>query len=248
MSIESRLPGYAYEDQCENPKEAYLLQQFDNPEKIELNGEIIDVVDIAPTELKSETPTVIVPGFSATPETLKDLIIRTAEVGRRVISAEAPHGIDTDGKQAELPEAEMRKMEVLWQILENKKLDKINVIANSEAAIYVTTLAALHPERFSNIVLVEPAGLIGEDKFFKLLKRFVQDAREEEKQAKFKKKVKYPSSLSTGVKSILSNMPASIREVSAISNSDITKTLQRVRKSGVGISIIHAVDDKVFPM
>ncbi|MFA7662329.1 MAG: hypothetical protein WCX88_00220, partial [Patescibacteria group bacterium] len=77
-----------------NSEEKDLLEQFENSKEIDFNGKLFKVIDIAPKELKTKIPTLMIPGFSATPEALKDAILRIAEKGRRVISAEAPHGID----------------------------------------------------------------------------------------------------------------------------------------------------------
>lgn len=231
-----------------NLNEQHLLQQFDSPEKVEFGDKAIEVVDVTPESSKTETATLMMPGFSATSEALKDAILRTAEAGRRVISFKEPHGIDVTQRETELPEAEARKLELILQLVEKKGLDKVNVISNSESAIYVTAAAALYPEKFENIVFIEPAGLIGEDSFMELLKRFVQDAKEQGRQDKSKEKVKYPSPASVGIKSVLSDLFASIKEVKAIAHSNIAPALEQVHKSGIGVSIIHAVDDKIFPI
>lgn len=109
-------------------------------------------------------------------------------------------------------------------------------------------LPELKPEKFSHIVLIEPAGLIGEDNFFQLIKRVLADIKEEKARDVEKEKVAYPSPKSVGIKSVLSNITASIKEVQAIAQSDIVAALERIHESGIGISIIHAVDEKVFPM
>jgi len=80
--VESRIPK----------NELSLLDQFSSTEDIEVNGKNIKVVDIEPKDRKTETPTLMIGGFSATPDALKDSILQTAEAGRRVISAYAPHG------------------------------------------------------------------------------------------------------------------------------------------------------------
>jgi hypothetical protein len=225
----------------ENIREEELVEQFDDAESIDLKGEQIKIIDIAPEKLKTEVATLMVPGFSATPEDMKDAIIQTAETGRRVISAETPHGIDAN-------EASERKLEAILQTIEGKGLDKVNVITNSEGAIYVTAAAALFPEKFENIVLIEPAGLIGKGSFWGVLERFAQDAREETRKHKSQPKLKYPAPRVIGVKQILSDLFASIKEVNAIAKADITETLKKLHELGIGVSIIHAVDDKVFPM
>lgn len=213
-----------------------------------MNGEQVFVVDISPEELTYEIPTIIMPGFSATPEALKDSILRTAEDGRRVISAYAPHGIEVAEQRSDLPEAEMRKLELLLTLIEAKGLEKVNVISNSEASIYVTAAAVLYPEKFSNIVYVEPAGLIGDDSFFQLLRRTHQDIQEEKKHKASQTMVKFPSPSNVGPKSIMAGIGASIKEIQAIAKADITPGLIAIHEAGVGVSIIHAVDDKIFPM
>ncbi len=234
-------------------EEEYLLKQFDNPEKINLGGEgedreNIEIVDISPRELKTEVPTIMLPGFTVTPAALKDAILRTAQAGRRVISAYAPHGIDIKEKRTDLPEAELRKLELLLKIIEAKKLDKVNVIANSESAIYATAAAVLYPEKFADIVYMEPAGLIGDDSFLKLILRTQSDDKMFKKHKDSLQPLKYPSSPEIGKKSIRSDILASIKEVIAISKADITPGLEEIHKQGVGVSIIHAADDRIFPM
>ena len=228
-------------------EEEYLVKQFHNPKKLDLNGEKIDVVDISPRETIKGIPTLILPGFSATPLALKDMIIRTAEQGRRVISADAPHGINIKDRQSDLPDAEMRKLELVLKTMEVSGLEKVNVIGHSESAIYIVAAAALYPEKFANIVLVEPAGLQGKDNALSLLFRFLEDMKEDARQSKDFKKVKFPSP-NVGVHSVLSDVVASAKELHAISKVDISQVLEKIRESGVKVSIIHAVDDKLFPM
>ena len=228
-------------------EEEYLTRQFHNPKKLNLNGEDIEVVDISPREIKKEIPTLILPGFSATPLALKDMIVRTAEQGRRVISADAPHGINIKDRQSDLPDAEMRKLELVLKMIETSGLKQVNVIGHSESAIYITAAAALYPEKFANIVLIEPAGLQGKDNPLSLLFRFLEDRKEDSNQSTNFKKVKFPSP-NVGVHSVLSDVVASAKELHAISKVDISRVLEKIRESGVKVSVIHAVDDKLFPM
>jgi pimeloyl-ACP methyl ester carboxylesterase len=231
-------------------QEQALFEQFNHPEKFELNGMIIKVVDIQPQKLKTNIPTIVVPGFSATPDTLKDLILQTALAGRRVISAYAPHGISlkTKNKDVNLPEAEMRKLELLLQLISVKNFSRVNVIANSEGAIAVTTAATLYPDKFANIILIDPAGLIGDDNFFQLAKRKMADAEAEELFLPKFKKVRYPASKIDAIESFLINIPASLKEIHAIAHSDITENLKKIHEAGIGLKIIHGIDDKIFPL
>lgn len=232
---------------AETPKEK-LLRSFDKGEMLEMNGEQVRIVDIAPDKLKSQIPTLILPGFSATPDALKDVIIKTAEAGRRVVSSYAPHGIEPGDAEADLAHAELRKLALTLKMIEHKNIEKVNVIANSEASIYLLAAAKMYPEKFANIVLIEPAGLYGDDTVWNLLKRTYADMQENEAQKPTERPAEFPSPRSVGIKSILSNPAASLREMRAIVDADITESLKSVHDAGVRLSIIHAVDDKLFPM
>lgn len=257
-------------------EDARLLKQFENPEALILNGEKIDVVDLKPETFRNETPVLYLPGFSATPDTLQEAILRTAEAGRRVISAYAPHGIDmrkpldksTLGLESgypDLPEAELRKVELLRSLIAEKKLDKVSVIAHSEAAIWVTAEAAMHPDLFDNVVLVEPAGMIGKDTFGGLIKRTISDLKEvgvqDKKNAERERyleskgtrgygkraNARYVAPMS-GPKSVSSDLPASIREIQAIAAADIAPSLKKMHEAGIGITVVHATEDKIYPI
>jgi pimeloyl-ACP methyl ester carboxylesterase len=259
-----------------NPDEQRLLDQFNNPEKIILNGEEIEVVDISPSpeNLKGELPVLYLPGFSATPEALKSAILQTAQAGRRVISANAPHGVEAkpwfyksvlglENENPDLPEAELRKTMLLRELIKKKGLQKVSVIAHSEAAIWVTAEASVHPGRFSEVVYVDPAGLTGKDTAPGLAKKTLDDLRQSGKLDKKetareeflrqqgsqgyekRKEAKYIS-MTAGLKSMASNPAASLREMQAIANADITPGLKKMHEAGIGIGVIHAKDDKVF--
>ena len=224
-----------------------LLHQFNRPESVKVGDADGLTVHLSPEQKKTEIPTFVLGGFSATPDALKDALIRTAEAGREVFSPHAPHGVKTEERSG-MAMAMTRKLQVLFGSMDAKGINKTNVIAHSSAAVYAAAAAAANPERFENIVLVEPAGLIGQDSLLKLLGRTIQDMKGTGEAAKGLKPVAYQSDLSVGAKSILSNLYRSYRELEAIAGSDITDSLKKAHDAGVGISIIHAVDDEVFPM
>ncbi len=221
---------------------------IDKPGKVRLNNEDVDVVDIYFGKNKTYRATIVLPGFSATPESLKNLILSVAESGRRVISAYAPHGIKSGRKISDLPEAEARKAELLLRLIEIKGLNKVNIIGHSEASIYATAVTILIPEKIENLILISPAGLIGKDNIFSLLRRVIEDEKERARQRGTFKKLRYPSPISVTIQSILSDPLASMKEALAIARSDITSALSKVRQLGVGVSIVHTVDDRFFPM
>ncbi len=226
-----------------------IENQFDNREKIEVLEQELEIVDVCPEKEKEKTPVVIAPGWNATLEVFKDNILTMAKLGRRTISIDSPHGIKTE-KDENYPTVELKKVAALIEIIEKKGIDKIDAVGHSEAGIYLSIAATLYPEKFRNIVLVNPGGMIGKDNIGRLLVDFSKDIiKQVVKCAKDKDYLKPTlKAFWEGGKSIRSDPLGAIKEVFAISDSQIHKLLQQLKKQGIGISIIHSVDDKAFPM
>lgn len=225
-------------------------QQFENPELLEIGQEKFKVVDVKPEISKTETPVLVAHGFAATPRSFKENIVAFAENGRRAISIEAPHGVETKGEQEGVPQAELRKMLAVLEMLEKKDINQTDVMAHSEAAIYTCFAAKLHPEKFRNFVLVNPAGMIGKDTFGRLAKDFSRDKIQETlnliKEKNFSPGTK--QIIIDGARALSLHLPKSYQEAKAISGAQIHEMLKDLKKGGHGISVIHSVDDQVFPM
>lgn len=230
-----------------------LEQQFRNREKIELPEGDIEIVDIKPDKQKTEVPVILGLGWGGAPDAYKNNILSLAESGRRTIAIDAIHGIDHSIKNeaAEtLPEAELRKVAALIQALENKNIEKADAVGYSEGGIYVTLAAMLYPEKFRNLVLVNPGGMVGKDKevrltagFLKdLVKHFIDSIGDKE----FLKR--FTAFYGGMVKSAAKDIVRAVQEISAISDSQIQEFLENIKAQGLGISIIHTVDDNAFPM
>ncbi|MDA2922232.1 alpha/beta hydrolase [Patescibacteria group bacterium AH-259-L07] len=226
-----------------------LTEQFETPEAMEFYGGEVEVVDIHPENKKTEIPVVVAPGWAATPEVLRDNILTLAELGRRTISIKSPHGIKAE-KIKNFPEAELRKAAALIKTLEKKDIDKVDAVGHSEAGIYLTLAATLYPDKFRNIVLVDPGGMIGKDNPWRLSVGFLQDiVKQIIRGIKDRKLARSTlTSFREGRKSISSDPARAFKEAIAISRTQIHELVRELKKKGVGISIIHAVDDKIFPM
>lgn len=227
----------------------YLSTQFKNPEVFTFNGKAIEVVDLQPNIPKTETPVVLAPGWSATPETHKQSILTLAELGRRTISIKSYHGIKAN-KIENLPDAELRKTAAVIKVLNQKEIEKADFIGHSEAGVYLTIAATLYPEKFRNIVLVNPAGLIGKDNVVSLSLRLSADILQEIINSFQNQHHIEPIlvSFKEAIKSIASNPLQSLKEGIAASNSQIQQQLENLKEKGIGISIIHAGKDILFPM
>ncbi len=230
-----------------------IEQQFTERQKIELLGSDLELVDVCPDNLKTQTPLIFGLGWGGDPDAYKNNILSLAKTGRRVISLDAVHGVDhqiNDEQFGDLPEAELRKVAALIEALENKNISQADAVGYSEGGIYVTLAALLYPEKFRNLVLVNPGGMIGQDNEARLtagflrdlVKHFVESFSDKEKLARWAKVY------GGMVKSVAKDLPKALREISAISDAQIENFLRELKSQGLGILIIHSVDDHAFPM
>lgn len=227
-----------------------LEEQFYDKELLEFLGDKFEVVDIKPEKEKTETPVVVAPGWAASPEVFKDNILTLAEEGRRTISIDAAHGIESK-EDVDFPEVELRKATALIETLNHKELDKVDAIGHSEAGIYVTIAATLHPEKFRNLILINPGGMVGEDNLGRLSKNFAHDVLIKQTMDSIKDSQRIKPiirAFKEASKSIVNSPTKTMKEVMAISNTQIHELLKNLKSQGIGISIIHGVDDKAFPM
>jgi pimeloyl-ACP methyl ester carboxylesterase len=229
-----------------------LEEQFSDTETLEFSGGDVEVYDVSPEKTKTETPAIFFPGWALSAEAYKENIIGIAEKGRRVVSFDAPHGIDVE--EAELasgyPEAELRKVFTLIQTIEERGLSEVDIVGHSEGCLVAVIAATLYPEKFRNLVLVNPAGMMGEDKASSLTSRFAHDnlRRFVKGMGDFKKSGRSLKALGKTLKSALGSPIKTFREILAIADSDIRDILEDLKDAGKGIAVVHSVDDKAFPM
>ncbi len=148
-------------------------------EKIELDGKLFEITDVHPEKEKTDVPVMFAPGFVCGPETYKHNIQELAENGRRCMMIDAPHGVSMENIDAERKnnvlnqeKYEMKKAVAFIKALDERKIDKTDAVGHSEGCISVVIAAALYPERFRNLVLVNPGGMIGKDSLIPLIIRF----------------------------------------------------------------------------
>lgn len=107
-------------------------EQFNQKEKIESLGGVIEVVDIKPEQPKTEVPVLFAPGWGETHKTFKDSLEEMSELGRRVLSlSHARDGGDKEEVQdnilniterfADYPADELRKALTLFSCFRRKK-------------------------------------------------------------------------------------------------------------------------------
>lgn len=236
----------------EQLKKPTLAEQFERSETLSLPAGTIEIIDLCPEQLKTQTPAILAPGWAQTPAVYRENLLALAAKNRRILSFRAPHGIETaEGDFAmKAPEAELRKMTALVKVLEEKRIPETDVVAHSEGALYATLAFLSYPEKFRNLVLVNPVGIIGPDNVRRLIVDFsresihqkIHGARDSEQRERLER------SFRESVKSVAESPANTLKEILAISHADIRDILKELKKQGKGISIIHTVDDKVFPM
>lgn len=224
--------------------------QFDKRRKVEVLGGTIEVADISPENPKTETPVIFAPGWGETPEVLKDALMEMSRHNRRVISFSHARGSADAPSLKSYPGVEMQKALALLELLKEGNFEKVDVVAHSEGAINTVIAASMMPERFRNIVFIAPGGMMGKDKFPRLAggfaKYLIQSALRARNEPGGMKNI-FRSGIGAG-KYISANPLKALKEVVAISESEIHEMLRELHREGIGISIIHGVDDPIFPM
>lgn len=224
--------------------------QFKRRVKIKVMGEIVHIIDIKPKILKSTTPILIAPGWANTPIVFKDSLKGLSKLGRRVITVDH----SKIGQNIKLidnySEAELRKALSIIAALDKLGISKIDAVGYSEGGINVVLAASLSPQRFRNIILLNPAGMIGKTSFFELFKRFSIDIVKTSVASIINPPIK--NNVDKSVKSFLNyfiaNPARALKECMEISKTDIRKKIKELKSKGIGISVIHSLSDEVFPI
>jgi pimeloyl-ACP methyl ester carboxylesterase len=181
---------------------------------------------------------------------LKGNILALAETGRRVIYVNAPHGMPTPG-QPGYSLAEMRKVAALLLALETMGAKQVDVVAHSEGAIVAALAATLRPEKFRNLILINPAGLSKKKETSQLAADFSADVLWGELRQLLADRSLAKTILTAWLeagKTIAAAPFKAWQEVEAISVTDIAQLLRGLKQYRINVAVIHAKDDKAFPV
>lgn len=199
------------------------------------------IFDLKPENPKTEVPIFFAQGWGRPTSTITEAIETLYETNRRVVTLDHPRkgGAVDEWYKHKYPKEELRKATSILSILEQKKIEKADLIAQSEGCANAIIAATMDPKKFRNIVLVAPAGMVGKDSFLGMSARFlseqIKDAINKEPKAK----------KSTYIKD---NPLRALAEVKDLSSVQIGEMLKNLKAQGINISIITGVDDKAFPI
>jgi len=242
-------------------------KQYDQPKTVAVGDEKFEIYHAAPGKKKTG-PLLFGHGWPANPRLMRENLYELFNKGREVVFPYTQHGIELDKTiQESDPETlkkfagvQLRKASVFLRTIEEEGLQGINGVAFSEGALHVVIAALMRPERFKNIVLVNPSGIMGKSSIFNFVLGAIRDTKthakrklEEASRAKAqgvapKLDEREDVADDTLAKHLKSGVWASIQEVASIPGTDILDALAKLKELGIGVSIIHSADDKIYDM
>ncbi|MFA7244649.1 MAG: alpha/beta hydrolase [Candidatus Magasanikbacteria bacterium] len=230
-----------------------LHEQFRHPKKIETVDGPLMIHEIIP-ENDREIPVFISSGFTQGADTIEPIAVGLADKGdRRVIFPDLPHGNPSSVRDRELwneSEYHHGKAMTIIKTLEEIDISKTDIVGHSEGCISIIFAAALYPEKFRNIVLVNPAGLIGKDSLLATAKRFLKNLRVSAEQVKQDQAVAEVSKLGKPERdgNFKKDLKKTYNSAKSITMTELEEIMAIVVSKGIKISIIHTEDDNIFPL
>jgi pimeloyl-ACP methyl ester carboxylesterase len=185
---------------------------------------------------------------NANPELIHDTMLPMAEE-RPVILLDHPRAVRdkfiSEGLEKysrEFPEhvRHLEKALNIIALIKQEGLGKVDYVAQSGDTVTALIAAMISPESFKNVVLISPAGMTGEDSFFKVAKRFLIDEGSQQANS--------PQGFwQANVKYVMGNLKAAVEEVNEIGNFSALDLVRQVQEKGVKVAIVAGAHDKVFP-
>ena len=249
MNEQRRQPADAAESRW-----AEFNRQFDQPRRLPIGVGWADYVDLRPAD-SAGRPLVVVPGWSEGLDGMRDLARVFYDRQRRNLLADFS-GLKPADRQREPYHEIVDKSEALIQLLTDAGVGPVDLLAHSEGVLTAAYAARHHPERFNNLVLAMPAGMIGHDspmaltlRFLpKLLRGITRDMHDNPPMA---------MAINRGVVRHLRQHPSrALREVKAMAKTTIDQPLHEIRfadqqpagpRFAGRIGILQAGSDPVFP-
>jgi pimeloyl-ACP methyl ester carboxylesterase len=234
----------------EHDRRSSFEQRFEQGRRrYESLGGAINAVVVRPDNPKTDVPVLLAPGWSEGASVLKDCVRQLYAAGRPVIALDHPRSGGIVDSQGGHPIDELRKALTIREVIQQENVPQVDILAHSEGAINGAIAASLGPESVRNMILVSPAGLIGKDTMPGLVGRFAKKGWQSFENILDKDThAAFIRGQIEGVKYVAQNPLRAYQEASAISHSEIDGLLYKLHSQGIGIVVIHGVDDLGFPM
>jgi hypothetical protein len=207
-----------------------------------------NIAEIEPKEIKDDVPIFVSPGWGVVPDSQRESLEIIAGQGRKVLSVSFPREKKIK-ESGPIPSSELQKALSIVEALNKKGVSKTDAIGHSEGGLNLAIAALLYPEKFRNIVLISPAGMIENDSSLDLIKRFmIDEGLQEFKDGKYADIGSYFKYIGELLRYGFENRELSWEEISALAKMDIMEITKRIKKKGVGVGFICGTNDKVFPI
>lgn len=201
---------------------------------------------LRPEKFVSEVPVFVAGGWSVSRRTLEGVGEEITKSGREALLIDhARFGRpQADGAY---PAETVQKANSMLNAMDKSGTKKTDVIAHSEGALASIYAALEYPERFRSLILVAPAGMIGEDSVKELAGRFLKKQRESLTKDLPENPTAVGRIMLGGAKYIGKNPAKAYREVSNIANEKADEILRELRQRGVYVGLIQSNADPLFP-
>jgi len=222
---------------------------------------------IEPSETVSSKFVIYLGGFAKSKEAYYGELKSIAQSGRKVLFTNQTRGIAPSEKDSielsklNLPQTIKNKVAEVIVLLDYLKIYRADIVGHSQGAIIGTIIAAMRPGIADNLILLNPAGLYDDDSSVGIVQRTIKgdvehkkyitktkDAKEKERLALARKRVKRSSTLTTDM------MWRFDKEIHGLATTDIAPILKKIKSkqedAGVDektyITLITANKDALF--
>lgn len=196
--------------------------------------------DIQPeTPRDNSLPIVIFTGFASRPTAYQDFMTALAVHNRRSICVDAPFGIKTAAVD-NYPRSTLKRVAAVTAVLDHLQLPAVDAIGYSQGAMDLAVAASINPDRFKQLILINPAGLVENDTLPAFLARFTNSGRQAVNQSLI---VDNHASR----KIVRTNPLAALKQAQALTYFKTAELLQELARNGKPITIIHTHQDLGFP-
>ena len=227
---------------------------FKEVSEIKYEGATVEYVDLNPERYWDDyLPIVLVGGWATTLENLRDFAEEIHLVGRRVIVLDYTKSAISDKTarfESGMNREVSRKAEGLIEVVGRIGLERSDIIAISEGALVASMAAKFIPGYFRNLALLTPAGMIGRDgpwrpgglawRYF-VLNAFENRRIRKESMAEILPEYDMDTSHTT------KDWRKYYKEGREIAHSRIDDLLKDLRQDNIGIGILQAHKDVIFP-
>lgn len=210
--------------------------------------------EVAPfTSDPEEPPLLISPGLLNSSSTMFPVMDEFASRGIRTIAIEHArrgHRVKNEvfaEAASEYSGIEAAKAETLLNVIENRRLGPVDLLGYCEGAVNGAALATRYPDKIRNFVLLNPAGMMGEDSFLRVFKVFVDKSLKDVKHTFERPSQEKEESSETSRASLLADRLLGLPTLYHLARARIDSDLTELQHAGVNVAVLQSYRDSLYP-